>query len=51
MFYTKPEWLNYVKDFLKTWQIDGTLFVQQKQRLVKRAKPFTLKNGELYKMG
>jgi hypothetical protein len=25
--------------------------VQQKQRLVRRAKPFTLKNGELYKMG
>jgi len=25
--------------------------VQQKQILVKRAKPFTLKNGELYRMG
>jgi hypothetical protein len=25
--------------------------VQQKQKLVNRAKPFTLKNGELYKMG
>ncbi len=36
---------------MKTWEIEGTLFVQQKQRLVRRAKHFTLKNGELYKMG
>jgi hypothetical protein len=27
------------------------LLVQHKQRLVKRTKPFTLKNGELYRMG
>jgi hypothetical protein len=28
----------------------GTLSIQHKQ-LVRRAKPFTLKNGELYRMG
>jgi hypothetical protein len=27
------------------------LSIQQKQRLVKKTKPFTLKNGELYGMG
>ncbi len=51
MFYIKPKWLNDVKDFLRTCQIKGTLYVQQKKRLVRRVKPFTLKNGELYKMG
>jgi len=25
--------------------------MQQKQRLARRSKPFTLKNGELYKVG
>ncbi len=40
-----------VKLFLKTWQIEGTLLVQQKQRLVRRAEPFTLKNGEFNKIG
>jgi hypothetical protein len=51
LFYIKFEWLKDVKEFLKTKQIEGTLSVQQKQRLVKRAKPFTFKNGELYRMG
>jgi len=27
------------------------LLVQQKQKLVRRIKPFTMKNGELCKMG
>jgi hypothetical protein len=27
------------------------LSVQQKQRVIRKAKPFSLKNGELYKMG
>jgi hypothetical protein len=36
LFYTKLEWLNDVKEFLKTRQIEGTLLVQQKQRLVRR---------------
>ncbi len=31
--------------------IEGMLLVQQKQRLVKKVEPFTLKNGELYRMG
>jgi hypothetical protein len=30
MFYTKLEWLNDVKEFLKIGLIKGTLFVQQK---------------------
>jgi hypothetical protein len=49
LFYTKPEWLKDVKEFLKIKQIGGMLLVQQ--RLVKRAEPFTLKNGGLYRMG
>ncbi len=49
--YIGPEWLNDAKDFFKIGQIEGTLLVQQKQRSIKRAKPFTLKNGELYRMG
>jgi hypothetical protein len=43
--------VEWCKEFLKTWHIDGTLLVQQKWRLVRRTKPFTLQNGELYKMG
>ncbi len=51
LFYTRLEWLNDVNDFLRTRQIDGMLSMQQKKKLVKRIKPFTFKNGELYKMG
>jgi hypothetical protein len=51
LFYTELEWLNDVKDFLKVGQIEGRLSVQQKHRLVRIIKPFTLNNGELYKMG
>ncbi len=40
-----------VKEFLREGQIEGTLLVQKKQRLVRRTEPFTLKNGELYRMG
>ncbi len=47
LFYAKPEWMKGVKEFLRIIQIKGTLLIQQKQRLVERAKPFTLKNGEL----
>ncbi len=51
LFYTWVEWLNDVTFFFKTRHIEGTFSVQQKQRLVRKTKPFTLKNGELYKMG
>jgi hypothetical protein len=51
LFYIEPELLKGVKEFLRTGQIEGTLLVQQKHRLVKRVEPFTLKNGELYIMG
>jgi hypothetical protein len=51
LFYIKLDWLNDVKEILKTSQIKGIFSIQQKQRLVRRAKPFTLNNGELYKMG
>jgi hypothetical protein len=49
LFYTRLEWLNDVKEFLKIGQIEGMLLVQQKQKLVKKVEPFTLKNGEFYK--
>ncbi len=51
LFYIERGWLNDVKYFLRTGQIEGTIFVQQKQRLVRKTEPFTLKNDELYKMG
>ncbi len=51
LFYIGLERLNDVNFFKKTRQIKGMLSVQQKQRLVRKAEPFTLKNGELYKMG
>jgi hypothetical protein len=47
LFYIGLEWLNDVKEFLKTRHLEGTLLMQLKQILVRRAKPFTLKNGEL----
>jgi hypothetical protein len=39
------------KIILENMTNSGHIIVQQKQRLVRRAQPFTLKNGELYKMG
>jgi hypothetical protein len=30
LFYIELEWLKDVKEFLRTWQIDGTLSVQHK---------------------
>jgi len=47
LFYTKLEWLNDVKDFMRIGQIEGTLDVQQKQRLIRRIEPFTLKKLSL----
>jgi hypothetical protein len=29
LFYIELEWLNDVKEFLKTWQIEGTLLVSR----------------------
>jgi len=51
LFYIEPEWLKDGKENLRTRQIEGMLSIHQKQRLVRRAEPFTLKNGELYIMG
>ncbi len=51
LFYAKLEWLKDVKEFLRIGNIEGTLLVQYKPRLIKKIEPFTLKNGELYKMG
>jgi hypothetical protein len=51
LFYIELEWLNDVKDFLKTWKIERTSSNQQKCRLVRRVEPFILKNGDLYIMG
>jgi hypothetical protein len=45
LFYTKPQWMNDVKDFLRT------LFVQQKWIQIRKIEPSKLKNGELYIMG
>jgi len=30
LFYTKPEWLNDVKEYLRIGQIQGTFLIQQK---------------------
>jgi len=50
LFYRKLKWLKDLTFFLRIRHIEGTLSIQQKQRLAKRADPFTLKNNELYKM-
>jgi len=50
-FNVESKWLKDVKEFLKIGHVEGMLLIQQKQRLVKRAKPLTLKNDELYRMG
>jgi hypothetical protein len=36
LFYTKPHWLNDVKDFLRTRHIERILYVQQTWRHVKK---------------
>jgi hypothetical protein len=51
LFYKKHEWMNDVKAFLKIGQIERTLYVQHKLKLIMRVEPFTLNNGELYIMG
>jgi hypothetical protein len=48
LFYIKPEWLNDVKYFFENRTYWGHVIGVTK---VERAKPFTLKNNELYKMG
>ncbi len=47
----EPKLLNDVKELMRIGQIEGTLSIQQKQKLIMKANPFTLKNGELYRMG
>ncbi len=39
------------KRIFETGQTESTLSIRQKQILVRKIEPFTLKNGELYKMG
>jgi len=43
LFYRKFKWLKDLTFFLRIRHIEGTLSIQQKQRLAKRANPFTLK--------
>ncbi len=50
LFYKNLKWLKDLTFFLRIRHIESTLSIQQKQRLAKRADPFTLKNNELYKM-
>ncbi len=36
LFYAELEWLKDVKEFLRTWHIEGTLLIEYKQRLVRK---------------
>jgi len=51
LFLHKDGVLNDLKEFKQIGQTKDILWVKQKQRLVKRAKLFKVKNGELYRMG
>jgi hypothetical protein len=40
-----------VKSYLKTCQMPKTLNLAQKQKLVRKEKPFILKEGIIYRVG
>jgi hypothetical protein len=50
-FFVEPTWTQEVKTYLETSQMLETLNLAQKQKLAKKAKPFTLKEGIMYIVG
>ncbi len=51
LFSIEPIWMQEVKTYLEIGQMPKTLNLVQKQKLVRKAKPFTLKEGIMYRMG
>jgi hypothetical protein len=51
LFFVKHIWMQEVKTYLKMGKMLKTLNIIQKQKLARKAKPFILKKGIIYKVG
>jgi hypothetical protein len=51
LFSVKPLWMQEVKTYLELSHMPQTLNLTQKQKLAKKAKPFILKEGIMYRVG
>jgi hypothetical protein len=51
LFFVEPIWMQEVKTYLETSQMPKTLNLVHKYKLARKAKPFTLKEGTMYKVG
>jgi hypothetical protein len=50
-FSIKPIWMQEVKSYLETCQMLKNLNLVQKHKLAKKTKPFTTKEGKMYRVG
>ncbi len=50
LLYVEPIWMQEVKIYLEMSQMPKTLNLIQKQKLARKAQPFTLKEGIMYKV-
>ncbi len=51
LLYVEPIWMQEMKIYLEMSQMPKTLNLIQKQKLARKAQPFTLKEGIMYKVG
>ncbi len=49
LFFVEHVWIQEVKSYLEIGQMPKTLNLAQKHKLVKKTKPFILKEGIMYK--
>jgi hypothetical protein len=50
LLYVEPIWMQEMKIYLEMSQMPKTLNLIQKQKLARKAQPFTLKEGIMYKV-
>jgi hypothetical protein len=50
LFSIEPLWMQEVKTYLEIGQMSKTLNLAQKQKLAKKAEPFIIKEGIMYKV-
>jgi hypothetical protein len=50
-FHVQSIWLKEVREYLKIRQILNAMMLPHKQKLARKVKPFTMKDGMFYKFG
>jgi hypothetical protein len=51
IFHVQSIWLEEVREYLKIGQILNVMMLPHKQRMARKVKPFTMKDGVFYKFG